>query len=328
MKKAKVRKTVLSIALGSLLSFFTSPVEAQKVYRIGALVASDLFVPAFEGFKKKMAELGYVEGKNVQYDFHNAEGDQDNLKKLTQKLVQDKPDLIVTSSTSVTIPVAKLTEGTNLPVIFVSASDPLRFVKSYASSGNNLTGISNSSLDLIDKRMELLKELAPRVKRVIVIEVPSGTNYEASHRLIWTAGKKFGLDLIGVQAVSRDEINSKISALITRRLGEAVFTPPDIVVTAAIEEIARQAIKETLPLIGTNIDTIKKGALATYTADYFELGQQGAVMANKILKGAQPADLPIELPKKLNLVINLKTAKAVGLKIPKELLLRADEVIE
>ena len=322
-----MKKSILALIAVWMLSC-PQPSEAQKIYRIGALVASDLFVPAFEGFKKKMAELGYVEGKNVEYDFHNAMADQDVLTKLAQKFVQDKMDLIVTSSTSVTIPVAKVTEGTHLPVLFVSASDPLRFAKSYASSGNNLTGISNSSLDLIEKRMELLKEIVPGVKRVIVLENPSGTNYEASHRLIWEAGKKLGVNLIGVQAAGLEEIKSKISALIARKLGDAVFTPPDIQVTAAIEEIARQAIKEKLPLIGTNIETIKKGALATYTADYFDLGQQGAMMANKILKGAKPADLPIELPDKLKLVLNLKTAKAIGLKIPKEILLRADEVIE
>jgi len=322
-----MKKSIIAL-VASWVLLGPSQAEAQKVYRIGALVASDLFVPAFEGFKKKMAELGYVEGRNVKYDFHNANADQDALKKLAQKLVQDKPDLIVTSSTSVTIPVAKLTEGTNLPVIFVSASDPLRFVKSYASSGNNLTGISNSSLDLIEKRMELLKDLVPAVKRVIVLEALSGTNYEASHRLIWEAGKKLGINLTGAQAAGPEEIKSKISTFITRKLGEAVFTPPDIQVTAAIEEIARQSIKETLPLIGTNIDTIKSGALATYTADYSELGQQGAVMANKILKGTKPANLPIEQPFKLKLVINLKTAKAIGLKISKEILLRVDEVIE
>ena len=322
-----MRKSFLSlIAIWILLA--PHPSEAQKVYRISALVASDLFVPAFEGFKKKMAELGYVEGRNVKYDFHNAKGDRDTLKKLAQKLVQDKPDLIVTASTSVTFQVAKLTEGSDLPVLFVGASDPLRFVKSYASSGNNLTGISNSSLDLIEKRMDLLKELVPEIRRVIVLEVPSGTNYEASHRLIWEAGRKLGLDLTSVQAAGLEEIRAKISTMITRKLGEAVFTPPDILVTAAIEEIARQAIKETLPLIGTNVETVKKGALAAYTARYFELGQQGAVMANKILKGAKPVDLPIEQPKKVNLVLNLKTAKAIGLKIPREILLRADEVIE
>ena len=322
-----MKKTVFALVFGFSLCFPSSS-GAQKVYRIGVLVASDLFVPAFDGFKKKMAELGYAEAKNVKYDFHNAKGDSETIKKLAQKLVQDKPDLIATVSTSVTLPVARLTKGSNLPVLFLSASDPLRFVKSYASSGNNLTGISNSSLDLIEKRMDLLKELVPEIKRLIVLEVPSGTNYEASHRLIWEAGKKLGLDLTSVQAVGVEEIKGKISILITRKLGEAVFTPPDILITAAIEEIARQAIREGLPLIGTNVQTVKKGALAVYTAEYFEMGQQGAVMANKILKGAKPADLPIELPKKLKLVINLRTAKAIGLKIPREILLRADEVIE
>jgi putative ABC transport system substrate-binding protein len=122
-----------------LLIFTGSPAAmAQRIYRIGALVAEDQFVPAVDGFKKKMAEGGYIEGKNVKYDLHNAKGDIEVLKKLAQKIVQDKPDLIVTSSTTATIPVAKLTEGTNLPVVFLSAGNPLKLVKSYASSGNNL----------------------------------------------------------------------------------------------------------------------------------------------------------------------------------------------
>ena len=133
--------------------------EAQKVYHVGALVAEDQFMPAFEGFKTKMAELGYIEGKNIHYDFYNAKGDRDSIQKLAEKLVHAKPDLVVTSSTTATVPLAKLTKGTDLPVVFLSAGNPLRFVKSYPSSGNNLTGISAASLDLTAKRLELLKEL-------------------------------------------------------------------------------------------------------------------------------------------------------------------------
>ncbi len=328
MKDAKVKKSALAVTLASLLVCFTSLVEAQKVYRIGSLVATDQFIPAWEGFKKKMAELGYMEGKNITYEFHNANGERNALKTLAEKLVKDKHDVIVTSSTTATAPVAKASAGTNIPVVFLSAGNPLEFIKSYASSGNNITGISSSSLDLIDKRMELLKELVPGVKRVIALQVPSGTNYKETRHLTLEAARKVGLVLVEVQASGHEEIKSKTSSFVARKLGDAVFLPPDTAVMAAIEEIAQQAIKERLAVVGPNIENVKKGALAAYSSDFFALGQQGAVLVDKVLKGTRPTDLPIEQPFKLKLVINLKTAKAIGLKIPKEILLRADEVIE
>lgn len=274
-----------------------------------------------------MAELGYIEEKNIKYDLHNAKGERDALKTLAEKLVKDKHDVIVTSSTTATAPVAKASAGTNIPVVFLSAGNPLEFVKSYASSGNNITGISSSSLDLIDKRMELLKELAPKLKRVIALQVPGEINYEETRRLTQEAAKRLGLALVEIQA-SHEEIKRKISGLITRKLGDGVLVPPVAAVIGAIEEIAQQAIKERLPVVGANIENVKRGALAAYSSDYFALGQQGAVLVDKILKGAKPSDLPIEQPFELKLVLNLKTAKAIGLKLPKETLIRADEVIE
>lgn len=301
--------------------------EAQKVYRIGALVADDQFVPAFEGFKKKMVEIGYVEGKNIKYDFQNAKGDRDALQKMAQKLAQNKPDLIVTSSTTATVPVAKATKGTDLPVVFLSAGNPLAFVKSYSSSGNNLTGISTSSIDLTGKRMELLKELDPRAKKVISLHHPEGVNYKENLQALEEAAKKLGLTLVHINVSTEQDRRSAISGL-NRKMGDAVFIPPDAFVIAAIQEIVQQTIKETLPTIAPTVVDIQRGALATYGADYYALGQQGAVLVDNILKGAKPADLPIEQPFKLKLVINLKTAKAIGLKIAREILIRADEVIE
>ena len=321
-------KKLISALIGLWVLAGHDPVEAQKVYRIGSLVATDQFIPAFNGFKKKMAELGYVEGRNITYEFHNANGERDALKAMAEKLVRDKHDVIVTSSTTATAPVARASAGTNVPVVFLSAGNPLEFIKSYASSGNNITGISSSSLDLIDKRMELLKELTPGIKRVIALQVPSGTNYEEVRRLTLKAAKKLGLALVEVEPSGYEELKSKISGFVTRKLGDAVFLPPDAAVIVVVEEIAQQAIKERLPVVGPNIENVKRGVLAAYSSDYFALGQQGAVLVDKILKGARPTDLPIEQPYKLKLALNLKTAKAIGLKIPREILLRANEVTE
>ena len=191
--------------------------QAQKVYRIAGLVPSDSFLPALEGFKKRMAELGYIEGKNVTYDFRNAKRDKKKLKRLAAELVQSKPDLIATSSTTGTIPVAKLTKGTNLPVVFLSAGNPLKFVKSYASSGNNLTGITSGSLELIEKRMALLIELVPQMKRVIALQVPAATNYKKSLRLTREAAKKLGLELVEIEVTDLGDFGEKALPLINRK---------------------------------------------------------------------------------------------------------------
>jgi putative ABC transport system substrate-binding protein len=305
--------------------------QGQKVYRVGAVVADDQFVPAIDGFKQRMTELGYIEGKNVVYDFQNSKGDQDTLGKLAEALVQRKPDLIVTSSTTASVPIAKLTKGSNLPVVFFSAGDPLRLVKSYASSGNNLTGISSSSVELTGKRMELLKNLAPKTKRVILLIDTGGIgiNHERLTADAREAAKKLGLEPVQleIQTKNADEMKQKIP-LIKRSLGDALFVPPEATIVANTEEIAQQAIKEKLPHVGPNIETVKRGLLAAYSSNYHSLGQQGAVLVDKILKGAKPTDLPIEQPFKLHLLVNLKTARAIGLKIPSDILLQADEVIK
>lgn len=326
-----MRSSCVLVVLVLMLVMAPSSAEAQRVYRVGALVADDQFIPAVDGFKQRMTELGYVEGKNIVYDFQNSKGDQDLLGKLAKTLIQGKPDLIVTSSTTASVPIAKVTAGTDLPVVFLSAGDPLRLVKSYASSGNNLTGISSSSIELTAKRMELLKKLAPKIKRVILLidTAAIGINHERLTSDAQEAAKNLGLEHepLTIHTKNPDEMKRKIP-LIKRSLGDALFVPPVATIVASTEDIARQVIKEKLPNVGPNVETVKGGLLAAYSSNYHSLGQQGAVLVDKILRGAKPADLPIEQPFKLHLRLNLKTARAIGLDIPKEILLQADEIIK
>jgi len=321
-------KLLLSLLLGFFLACL-SPIQAaaQRVYGIGTLISDDLFVPAVDGFKKKMAELGYTEGKNIKYDSHNAKANQDALRKLAQALVRAKPDLIVTSSTSATVPVAKLTVGSDLPVVFLSAGNPLEFVKSYASSGNNLTGISTAALDLTPKRLELLKEMVPSARRIASLNNPKGVNYQEHRAGVREAVNRLGFTLRELDVTNSDEVK-QVAAALTRQAVDAIIMQPDYMITKNIDVVVKQSIKEKLPLVVTPDAGVRSGGLASYGHDGFELGQQGATLVDRILKGARPRDLPIEQPVKLKLVINLKTAKAIGLKISKELLLRADEVIE
>jgi putative ABC transport system substrate-binding protein len=243
--------------------------------------------------------------------------------------VRDAPDLIVTSSTTATVPVAKLTEATHIPVVFLSAGNPLKLVKSYSSSGNNLTGISSAVMELTEKRLELFKRLSSTIRRVIFLTNRKATNYDEYLAATRGAAQRMGFTLaeVEIQATNVEEV-SKQSALVTRKSGEALFVPPDIAFVGATESIAQWAVKEKLPSIGPTVQTARRGLLAGYSSDYHSLGQQGAILVDKILRGARPADLPIEQPHKLQLVINLKSAKAIGIKLPKEILLQADELIE
>ena len=301
--------------------------SAQKVYRVGALLAEEQFVPAVEGFKKKMTELGYVEGKNIEYHVYNAQLDREKLQQFAQKLVQDKPDLIVTSSTTATLPLVKLTQRSDLSVVFLSSGNPLELVKSYASSGNNLTGISAATLELTAKRLELLKELVPKVKRVVSLNNPKGPNYRDYLAAVQQAAKNSGLTVREAKGANREQLKKALGS-VTRKVADAIMLQPDVIMSGNIDIIVEHATREKLPLIPTLISNLRRGGLATYAPDYLGLGEQGAMLAHKIFRGARPSDLPIEQPLKLNLVINLKTAREIGLKISKDILLRADEVIE
>ena len=320
-------KTITVFFLLALPLGLAGPAGAQKVYRIGSLNTAEQFVNAFEGFKSRMAELGYVEGKNVRYDFYNAKGSNEALNAFAKKLAQDKVDMIVTSATSSTVAAAKATKGTSIPVVFLSAGNPEKLVKSFAGSGSNLAGISSATLELTGKRLELLKEMVPSVNRITSIDNPGGVNFQTNLREFREGAKRMGFTIREIEVRGREELQRALPT-ITAKTADAVFTPPESLITEHIEVIATHAVKEKLPLITSLLANVKKGCLATYAADYFVLGRQGAALADKIFKGSKPSDLPIELPSKLSLVINLKTAKAIGLKVPREILLRADEVIQ
>jgi putative ABC transport system substrate-binding protein len=312
----------------AILVAFVRPqgVAAQKVYRIGSLNSAEQFLNAFEGFKSRMVELGYREGERVRYEFYVAEGDKGTLNDYAQKLVQDKVDLIVTSSTSATVAALKATEGTNIPVVFLSAGNPKKLVKSFASSGGNVTGVSSATLDITGKRLELLRELAPWAKRIAILSDPAGVNFHANLAKVREEATRQGFLLWEIEVRNREEV-VKATATLTRKTADAIFSPPDALITGAVDIIVKQSIKEKLPLVTSLSANVNRGCLATYAADYYSLGRQGALLVDKILQGTRPRDLPIEQPSKLKLIINRETAKAIGLEIPREILLRADEII-
>jgi len=211
-------------------------------------------------------------------------------------------------------------------VVFLSAGNPKKLVKSFASSGGNVTGVSSATLDITGKRFELLRELAPWAKRVALLSNPGGVNFRANLAKVREEATRQGFILWEIEVRNREEV-VKAAATLTRKTADAIFSPPDSLVTDSIDFIVKQAIKEKLPLVTSLSANVNRGCLATYAADYFSLGRQGAMLVDKILKGTRARDLPIEQPSKLKLIINLETAKSIGLEIPREILLRADEII-
>jgi ABC-type uncharacterized transport system substrate-binding protein len=328
-RSAAVRIKLWNVAIMTLMGiiFATNAAAAEKILTIGSLNTADQFIDAFQGFKSRMAELGYKEGHNIRYEYHNSQGNAEQLRAMTRKLVQDKVNMIVTTSTTGTVAAAKATKGTGIPVVFLSAANTQLLVKGFSGSGNNLAGISSASLELTGKRFELVRELVPGAKRMVMPVDPKGVNYRMIVEENRVAAAKLGFTISELHVRDVAEIASAVQT-ISRKTYDAVFSPADTVVTAGIDWVVKQAIKEKLPIVTALLVNVKRGCLATYASDYGALGKQGAVLADKILKGAKPANLPVELPDKIKLVLNLKTAKAIGLKIPETMLLRADEVIE
>lgn len=332
--RSHARCAAMQLALwtGALMTLMgvlsvTNAAATDKILTIGSLNTADQFANAVQGFKSRMAELGYKEGRNVRYKYHNSQGNAERLRAMAHELVHDRVGMIVTTSTTGTVAAAKATKATGIPVVFLSAANTQLLVKGFSGSGNNLAGISSASLELTGKRFELLRELVPTAKRMVIPVDPKGVNYRMIVKEDREAGAKLGFTISELQVRNVGEVASAVKA-INRKSYDAVFSPADTTVSAGINWVVKQAIKEKLPSITALLVNVKRGILATYAADYTALGKQGAVLADKILKGAKPADLPVELPDKIKLILNLKTAKAIGLKIPETMLVRADEVIE
>jgi len=318
---------ITTLAIGVVVFCAASRSEAQKKYLIGSLNTTEQFINSFEGFRSRMAELGYHEGINSRFEYYSSRGNDQLLKNLAQKLVQDQLDLIVTSSTTATVAAAKATEGSHTPVLFLSAGNPQKLVKSFSSSGSNLTGISSGSLELTGKRMELLRELAPRARKVVMPIDPGGVNYQANTQEVKEAATRFGFTVVELTATTPEDLVKRANE-ISRKSFDAIFIPADSLISNGIAALARVAVAERLPLVASLLALVKLGALGSYAADYAALGRQGALLADKLLRGARPSELPIELPRKYMLALNLAAARAIDLKIGKDLLLLADQVFE
>ena len=305
--------------------------QAERMRRVGVLLLwpeNDLMArTSVTAFAQALGRFGWIEGKNIRIDYRFAAGDPILFKTYAAELVGLLPDVLLAGAS---LAIAALRERTRtIPIVFVNVSDPIGqgFVASLARPGGNITGFTAYDAPLMRKWVQLLKETAPSVRRIVVIFNPDTTPYAASlNRAIEAAAPSFGITVTFAPVHDDAGIEEAIAAF-AREPGGGLIALPDIFNVAHRDVISTAAVGHGLPGIGTP-DFPRAGGLISYSFDTVEVHAQGASYIDRILRGASPADLPVQQPTKYSLVINLKTAKALGLSVPQNLLLLADEVIE
>ena len=325
-----VGKTVFCFALSALLFALSLPAEAQqptKIPRIGYLGGGSAEIEKvwLDAFLQGLRELGYVESKNIFVERRYAAGRYDDVPKLAAELLSLKVDVILAASTPVAHGAKKATLV--IPIVMVVA-DPVGtgLVSSLARPGGNITGLSDFHADLVTKRLELLKEVVTSLSRVAVLSNPASPTCLTQFKDLNAAAPALGLTLVGVEASNPENLPNSFSRIKKERVG-AVFVCGDRMFNTHRRQIFDLVNKNRLPAIYSTKEYADTGGLMSYGANFPELYRRAAIYVDKILKGAKPAELPVEQPTKFELVINLKAAKQIGLTIPPNVLARADKVI-
>jgi putative ABC transport system substrate-binding protein len=324
-----MNKKILSWLLTTVLLTTSSLADAQqptKIPRIGFLVVPQrsFFSTRLETFRQGLRGLGYVEGKNVIIEYRYADGKLDLLPALASELVQLKVDVMVTSSVAGVL-AAKNAAGT-IPIVFAAVSDPVGtgLVASLARPGGNVTGLSIFAPELSGKRLELLKEAFPKARRVVILWNP--TSDALSFTEMQAAAKVLHVQLLSMEVRGANDFESGF-LLAKKENAQALVTMPTPVVNSNQTQILDFVVKNRLPAMYAVPEFVEAGGLMSYAPNYADQFRRAAVFVDKILKGTQPADIPVEQPMRFEFIINLKAAKQIGVTVPPNVLVRADKVI-
>ena len=320
--------SILVAALVLAVAVIAEAQQAKKVPRIGILPPGPISerVHLWDAFRQGLRELGYVEGQNFTLVFPSGEVKPERLPHLAAELVSLKVDVIVAAAT-VAVQAAKEATKT-IPIVTPITTDPVEtgLVASLARPGGNITGLSYMSSDLSGKRLDLLKEVVPKVFRIAVLSSPSSANAPPQMRETEAAARSLGLQLQPLEVRGLDDFERVFQAAIKERAG-ALITLDDAFVFTHRTRIVKLAATSRLPAIYGFREFVDAGGLMSYAANLADMYRRAATYVDKILKGTNPADLPVEQPKKFEFIVNLKAAKQIGLTIPPNVLVRADKVI-
>ena len=323
------RREFLS-ALGGVAAAWPLAARAQqptKTYRIGMLetISPALNAPQLDAFRNGLRELGYVEGQQYVIEYRSTDGRAERFPELAIELVRLGVDLIVARGTPASIAAKNATS--TIPVIMASVGDPLLIVESLARPGRNVTGLSAFVNEMTSKRLDLIKELVPAMSRIALLHNMSNPVAPPQWEETRTAARSLGIQAELLDVRSREDLSRAFETAVQRRV-DALLVAVDGLFQANTQMIVELAARNKVPAIYVGREFIEVGGLMTYGVSFPHLYLRAAAYADKIFKGAKPADLPVEQPTKFELIINLKTAKALGLTIPPKLLFTADEVIE
>ncbi len=314
----------------ALLAFVPLCALAQtKVYRIAVLEreSAESSGPNFAALKQGFRELGYVERKNLTIEYRSADGRNDRYPQLCAEVVAMKVDLIVVRGTPPTIACKKATA--TIPIIFAGAGDPVGdgLVASLARPGGNVTGFSSQTNQLVAKRLEVLRDMRPKASHVAALLNLSNPNIVGLGKLLDSSTQKLGIRLKSFDVRTVQDLQAAMDQSAKLRV-DAVYVPVDSLTEANRKLIADLALKHKLATINSEPSFVDAGGLLSYGNNNVAAYRKLAALADKIFKGTKPGDIPVEQPSTLMMVINLKTAKAIGMSIPKEVLFRADRVIQ
>jgi putative ABC transport system substrate-binding protein len=326
-----MRKNIFCLALCAMRFALCVSANAQqptKIPRIGFLITSSpaVIAPRMNAFRQGLQELGYVEGKNIVIERRHAEGKLDRLPALAAELVRLNVDVIVTSGPTATRPAKEATSA--IPIVMTFDDDPVGsgFVTSLARPGGNVTGLSTLAPEISGKQLELLKEIVPRLNRVAVIGTSTRQGTAQALKEIELAAAAFAMKLQYLNIQNPQEIETAFRAASKER-SDAFLVLQSPVFNSQRAQIADLALKSRLPATYPRREFVEDGGLMSYGVSISDLDRRAATYVDKILKGAKPGDLPVEQPTKFEFVVNLKAAKQIGLRIPPNVLARADKVI-
>ena len=298
-----------------------------KIARIAYLDATSSVLWT-QALRAGLRDLGYVEGKNITIEFRRAEGRYEELAAFAKELVQLKPDVIVAAATPAVQAAQRATR--TIPIVMLLTGDPVRagFISSLARPGGNITGLTNLNVDVSSKYLELLRAAVPKLARVAVLVNPANAVHKPVFlRNIQAAASGTGASTLPLEASTAGQIEAAFAAM-TRDRADAVIVLPDGLFFAQSAHVAQLAAKSRLPTMFAYREFVEAGGLMSYGQNNVDQFRRAATYVDKILKGARPEELPVEQPTKIELVINLRTARTIGLALPQDLLLRADKVLE
>lgn len=325
------RKLLIALGAGALavpLASFAQQLKKSVV--VGVLRYGDRlsFEANLAAFKQGLQELGYLEGKNLTLQMRFADGNAERLAALAEELVRLNVDVVAAMDTPSTRAAQRATKI--IPIVIGTSTDPVGagLVASLARPGGNTTGLSNMSSDISPKKLELLITLLPKISRVGVLLNPSNPATRAELKSLEQANKSVGLKLMALEAETPEQIERAFAAMAKQRVEGVLITNDAFLISQQGSQIAGLALKNRIPALGVNRASVDAGFLMSYGPNSTTIYRRAASYVDKILKGAKPGELPVEQPTIFELIVNMKTAKALGIKVPQTILVRADKVIE